>query len=108
MRALAPTLLFVALACPACSGLPEYDARPVPLTEPLDWLRVGSTDAGEVRAHLGEPVQVHEDGRIELFDLTPKFERPARREPGLAPAYSLVLVYDAERRVQRASLVRLW
>ncbi len=106
MRALSATLLLCTLA--GCMTFPEYEVRPVELPAEFDWLHPGSTDENAVCDHLGAPAQRHEDGRIQTWGLTPELARAEPSTDGWAPAYSLVLVFGPDRRVQRASLVKLW
>lgn len=106
MRALPASLFLTALA--GCTGFPEYEVQAVELPPELAWLRVGATVESAVCEHLGEPAQRHEQGRIETWGLTPEFARAEPSKSGWAPAYSLVLVFDPERRVERARLVKLW
>lgn len=106
MRAFPVWLAAAVLA--GCTSFPEYEVRAIELPPELSWLQPGSTDESAVRERLGAPAQRHEDGRIQTWALTPQFTRDEFAEAGIAPACSLVLVFDTERRVRRASLVRLW
>ena len=72
----------------------------------LAFLQVGQSTEHEIRTQLGDPYAVFEDGRITAYRLSPPELGLSLRPRDVQ--YSLILVFDARRILERWRLVRTW
>lgn len=95
------------LALAGCACLTERQTRAQSAESSLSWLCAGASTEADVVRELGPARQVFEQGRIQAWRLRDDL-LPATRDLGRPGPWSLVVVFGDARRVERASLVRLW